>query len=73
MNGLIFFEDGTVVSFGQITSVRKIAKTAEELISKLLQQEREALLSTVSRDELRSVVERLSQEENKQDGDDSNV
>lgn len=73
MNGIIFFEDGTAVPFGQITSVRNIAKTANTVINNLLQQEREALLSTVSRDELRSIVERLSQAENKQDGDNSNV
>lgn len=64
MNGLIFFEDGTVVPFGQITSVRKIAQTANEVINNLLKREREALLRTVSKEELRSIVDRLSSEEN---------
>lgn len=63
MNGIIFFENGTVVPFGQLQSISKIVKAAQELLPELVKQERDQLLATITQAELKTVVERLSREE----------
>lgn len=62
MNGLIFFEDGTVIPFGELQTVRRIAQTAQRVISELASQERAQLLATVSTDELKVIAQRLATE-----------
>lgn len=61
MNGIIFFEDGTVVPFGQITSVQKIAKAVQQLLPDLLKQERDKLLRTITKDELKHIAEYIAE------------
>lgn len=63
MSGIIFFEDGTVVPFGQLTSVKKIMASAAVQLAGLAAQEREQLLNTVTKEELKLLVERLSTED----------
>ncbi len=60
MSGIIFFEDGTVAQFGQISTVRRIVAAAQDLLPQLLQQERDQFLETVNKAELRQIAERLA-------------
>lgn len=60
MTGIIFFEDGTVVPFGTLTTVQHIAKAAQRVLPQLIQNERDQLLATVTKDELRAIAERLT-------------
>jgi hypothetical protein len=60
MNGIIFFEDGTVRHFGQLGSVRKIIQAAQELLPRLLQQEREQFMESLNEEELRTVIDRYA-------------
>lgn len=62
MNGLIFFEDGTLVPFGTLTSVKKILQTANEVLPALYQQERDKMLNTISKEEMKQIAERLNNE-----------
>jgi hypothetical protein len=67
MNGLIFFEDGTVQQFGELTSVQRIAVTANRVINDLLMQERQKLLKSITKDELKQVVEDMQKEIEKEE------
>lgn len=58
MNGIIFFEDGTVRVIGQLNSVRMIALKVQEVIPSLVQQERDAIIDTMNEEEVRRAVER---------------
>ncbi len=60
MNGIIFFEDGTVTPFGTLTTVQHIAKSAQRVLPQLIQNERDQILATVTKEELRSIAERLT-------------
>lgn len=57
MNGIIFFEDGTVHVIGTLSTVRMIALKVQEIMPKLIQQERDAVLDTMSEQEVRRVVD----------------
>jgi hypothetical protein len=60
LNGIIFFEDGTVQMIGQLVTVRMIAMKVQEVIPKLVQQERDAIIDTMNEAELRRAVDTLS-------------
>lgn len=60
MNGIIFFEDGTVKMIGTLNSVRLIALKVQEVIPNLIQQERDAIVDTMSEEEIRRAVDMLS-------------
>lgn len=66
MNGIIFFENGQVAIFGQLTTVQRIADAAQTTLSQLLQQERDRVLRTVSKDELKYITERIATEDHKE-------
>ncbi len=68
MNGLLFFEDGTVVPFGTISSVTKIVQAANNLFPDLIAQERSNLLKSISKEELKQIVQRLSEDKSSDDG-----
>jgi len=59
--GIIIFEDGSVMPIGTLTSVRKMIATMQRIIQELEQQERQQLLSTITDDELKELVDRLSE------------
>lgn len=59
MNGIIFFEDGTTRPFGQLRTVMNIVRTAQTLLPQLVQDERDQFLDTISKEELKKIVERL--------------
>lgn len=60
MNGIIFFEDGTVAQFGKLVSVQRIVMAIQETVPQLIQQERNQLLATITQDELKLVVDKLA-------------
>lgn len=57
MNGIIFFEDGTVRVFGQLTTVKMIALKVQEVIPELVQQERNAVIESLTNEEIRRAVD----------------
>lgn len=59
MNGIIFFEDGTVQIIGQLTTVRNIALKVQEIIPDLVQQERNAIIDTMNEVEIRRAVDTM--------------
>ena len=66
MNGIIFWENGDTQILGQLTTVRLIALKVQEIIPSLVQQERDAVISTMNRDELRMALDRIvTREQNK--------
>lgn len=67
MNGIIFFEDGSVQIIGQLNSVRLIAMKAQEVIPMLVQQERDAILNSMTEEEIRRAVERYGQLQKQKD------
>lgn len=60
MNGIIFFEDGTTQIIGQLTTVRNIAVKVQEIIPKLVQQERDMIIESMSQEEIRRAVDLLA-------------
>lgn len=71
MNGIIFFEDGTVKMIGQLNSVRLIAMKVQEVIPQLIQQERDAIIDTMNEKELRRAVDRYGQQQKQKDMSDT--
>lgn len=57
MNGIIFFEDGTVRMIGTLNTVRMIALKVQEVIPDLIQQERDAIINTMNEQEMRRAVD----------------
>lgn len=60
MNGIIFFEDGTVQMIGQLATVRNIALKIQEIIPNLVQQERDSIINSLNEEEIRRAVDSLS-------------
>lgn len=56
-SGIIFFEDGDVQQFGQITSLIKLAESAQRTLNDALAQERQQLLESITEEELKQIVE----------------
>ena len=63
MNGIIFWENGEVQVIGALATVRLIAMKVQEVIPQLVQQERDAILQSLSDVEMRSINDRLQHEQ----------
>lgn len=61
-SGIIFFENGDTQIFGQLVTVRGIAQAINTILPDLLAQERDQLLSTITQDELKQIIDKLSNE-----------
>ena len=57
LNGIIFFEDGTVQMIGQLNTVRMIALKVQQVIPNLVQQERDAVFDSITDAELRRLID----------------
>lgn len=69
--GMIIFEDGTVIPFGQIRTARLMINAAQSIFSELAKQERDLLLESITPDELRKLVQYHAMR--KIDDNDSNI
>lgn len=70
MNGIIFFEDGSTAMFGQLSTVSHIIPTVNRVLRELQAQERQSILDSITKNEIKVIIERLQQEQN---GDNSNI
>lgn len=57
MNGIIFYEDGTVQLLGTITTMKIIAQAAPKVIADLVRQERQQVLASITDDELKHLID----------------
>lgn len=71
MNGIIFWENGDVQMIGQLTTVRLIAMKVQQVIPDLVQQERNAILDTMTEQETRRAVELYGQKQKEKDMSDA--
>lgn len=71
MNGIIFWENGEVQMIGQLTTVRLIALKVQQVIPDLVQQERNAVLDTMSEQEIRRAVELFGNKQKEKDMSDA--
>lgn len=55
--GLIILENGSAHVFGNLTTVRHIKAAIEEILPKLLKQERDYLLNSITSDELKQLID----------------
>jgi len=56
-NGIMVFEDGVIVPFGTIITARRMITALQSVIQQLEQQERQQLLSSITDDELKQLVD----------------
>ncbi len=61
-SGLIFFEDGEVQQFGDISNPHRMIQTAQETFKDLVKQQRAQLLQSITEDDMKSVIERIAKE-----------
>lgn len=63
MNGIIFFEDGTVRIIGKLNTVRGIALAIQNTMPDLIAQEKEQVIDSLSEKEIKAIIDRYAQKQ----------